>query len=157
MKFWEKTKEMTMLEAPHTAYQVLTKEEFAQAKDVILLEVTHEDSYTLVKTLSTATGMKDQVLRKPLFIVGKSRDQALIEARMKVDVGEANYQEYYNAVNKVAELENQVVGVKQDMALKDEMMKDLTDRMAFIKSHLGTNSFLNLMSQYDANKAAKKL
>ncbi len=129
----------------------------AKNRGFSLQQVIYNDVF---ETKSIPTGVSSSTnkvfqIRKPFFVMTKTRDQALEEYRKKVEVGVSNFTEYDRVVSEIDLLTEKIVRLEESS--KDQNVGHEKE-LAFIQymnESLGQNVFMNHKSEFERSFKAR--
>lgn len=137
----------------HTDIKIIETSEIIDNHDYEIIETIYSDE---VKRVPYGNTFKEYVLRIPKFLVGLKRDDHIKKLKDEVRIGEGNFPEYERVKEEIATKENEIKRVNEDMKPLREEIKDARERLLYLKRHLGSDAFTNLMNQYGRTKSKAK-
>ena len=74
----------------------------------------------------------------------------------KIEIIENNFNERFWKIYSEQHLENAKQGIGMTPYPLNEELKDARERLLYLKRHLGSDAYINLMNQYDREKQIKE-
>jgi len=132
-------------------YKILNESELKDNSDIVILESVQDQNIHQVPSRQGG-GLKEVVLTKTKFLVGVKRDAYIKKIKKKLKVGVKNYVEFDEMKVFVSKVQKDIIGIEEDFKTKATELRLANAKLLYLKSHLGTDVFNNLLANYENAK-----